>query len=73
MNAYVIEVRHQPVGPAPAKAERVYVMCESEADALLLARKNLDLIGDENLAVMRKALDAEWKALGLKPYQVRRA
>lgn len=73
MNAYLIEVRHQPVGPAPAKAERVYVMCENESDALLLTRKNLDLMGDENLQILRKALEAEWKALGLKPYQVRRA
>jgi hypothetical protein len=72
MQGYLVNIRHEALGDAPPKQETVYVLCTDEREANTLVRTALRLT-DETIHIVRTVPDGEWRALGLKPYQVKHA
>jgi hypothetical protein len=72
MHGYLVCIHFQAVGDAPAWTERVYVVCDREEQVypLVRAARHLD---NQVLEIVRELPEPEWKALRLKPYQVKKA
>ena len=69
---YEVAIAHPALGAAPPKHERVFVCAENEDQACALVRTALRL-SDEVISVIRTLPEREWKAMGLKPFQVKQA
>jgi hypothetical protein len=70
MHGYELVVRHDSLGGDTPKLETLFVLSEDETAAVTLVRTALRLT-DETVHVVRTLSDAEWRAKGLKPFQVK--
>ena len=74
MPAYVVEIRREPLGVRPTSPEVVAVLADLPEAAVTLVKVALRLNEPdavEVLEITRTLCEAEAKALGLKPFEVR--